>query len=361
MTPSLSNIAVVLTPPSAAEGSAIAVIRIRGPAASEFLGRCFSKAPAPGRCVHGELRDGDQVIDDPVVVLAEDGSWADVCLHGGAWAIESALGLIRREGFEILPAGAVPVPDAALDDAASTFEKEVLAHLPSARTAPAIRMLLDQPGAWRREIDRGIDARAILEDRTLWRLLNPPKVAIVGEPNVGKSTLANRLFGHERSITADLPGTTRDWVGEMADIDGLAVLLVDTPGQHEAADAIERAAIAASLEQIEASDLIVVVLDATAPPTQAIERGGALVVVNKTDRPFGWDFSSKNAIGISARTGRGIEEIRRQIQERLGVGRLDGSRACWWTRRQRAILVESLNDAAAIEKLGIGDDAAKNQ
>ena len=55
-------------------------------------------------------------------------------------------------------------------------------------------------------------------------------VAIVGPPNVGKSTLANRLFGQARSITADQPGTTRDWVGGVADIVGLAVTLVDTPG-----------------------------------------------------------------------------------------------------------------------------------
>ena len=64
-----------------------------------------------------------------------------------------------------------------------------------------------------------------------------------GAPNVGKSTLANQLFAQQRSITADLPGTTRDWVGEMANIDGLPVMLVDTPGVRETSDAIEREAI----------------------------------------------------------------------------------------------------------------------
>ncbi len=151
-----------------------------------------------------------------------------------------------------------------MDDVHSLFEREMLAHLPMARTEPAIRMLLDQPSAWGRAIDAGLDARSILADQTLLRMLNTPRVAIVGEPNVGKSTLANQLFGQQRSITADLPGTTRDWVGEIADIDGLAVLLVDTPGQRDAADAIERAAIVASQEQIGASDLILNVLDATA-------------------------------------------------------------------------------------------------
>ncbi len=82
-----------------------------------FLSRCFSKTAISNRCVHGELRDGDFVIDDPVIVLAEDGSWADVSLHGGAWVVESALALAKREGFEIITGGTVPVPDAAVSDA----------------------------------------------------------------------------------------------------------------------------------------------------------------------------------------------------------------------------------------------------
>ncbi len=351
MLSSLPNIAIVLTPPSAAGGSAIAVIRIRGPAAGEFLRRRFSKPTAPGRCVHGELRDGDQIIDDPVVVQAEDGFWADLCLHGGAWVIESALELMRREGFEIVPAGAVPVPDAALDDAASTFEKEVLAHLPTAMTEPAIRMLLDQPIAWRREINRGIDARAILEDRTLWRLLNPPKIAIVGEPNVGKSTLANRLFGTERSITADLPGTTRDWVGEMADIDGLAVMLVDTPGQREAVDAIEHAAIAAGRNQILGSELVILVLNAQSPPAMPMDSCGGLTVVNKSDLAHGWDFSSLDALAISAKTGAGIKELCRAVHRRLGVVDINNSRPCWWTQRQKHLLMESIRNPRALTSL----------
>ncbi len=113
----------------------------------------------------------------------------------------------------------------------------------------------------------------------------------------GKSTLANRLFGRQVSITADLPGTTRDWVGEIADIDGLAALLVDTPGQRDAEDAIERAAIAASREQIEGSDLIIKVLDATARPGNAGGGSDVLIVINKIDQPSGWEFQSFSAMG----------------------------------------------------------------
>ena len=146
-------------------------------------------------------------------------------------------------------------------------------------------MLLNQPAAWQKEFD----AAAMLKDMTLWRLLHPPKIAIIGEPNVGKSTLANRLFGQQRSITADVPGTTRDWVGEMADIGGLPAMLIDTPGLRETDDPIERGAISASGEKIREADLLIEVLDATWPrPVSLPENAeGRIVVINKIDQPSG--------------------------------------------------------------------------
>jgi tRNA modification GTPase len=318
---------------------------------ASFLDRCFSKTPLSNRCVHGDLRDGESIIDDPVVVLSDDGSWADISMHGGAWVVESALALAKREGFEIISDGALPLADAAVSDANSVLEREVLAYLPLARTELAIRMLLDQPNAWRRAMGSTFNARNILEDQTLWRMLNPPRIAIVGEPNVGKSTLANQLFGRQLSITADLPGTTRDWVGEIADIDGLAVLLVDTPGEREAEDVIERAAIAASREQIVGSDLILNVLDATARPGDAAGHTGAIIVVNKIDQPAGWDFRSLNAIEISARTGIGLKELRSEIHRRLGVVGLNESRPRWWTERQKTLIAESIRDSRPLDLL----------
>jgi small GTP-binding protein len=347
------NTAILLTAPAAVGGSAIAVIRVRGPLVKPFLGRCFSKMPVSDRCVHGELRDGDAVLDDPVVVLSGDERSADISLHGGAWVIASTFALMKREGFEILRGDSLPLAQESLDGPASIFEGEMLAYLPLARTEAAIRMLLDQPDAWRRGIGSGLDVRGILADQTLWRLLNTPRVAIIGEPNVGKSTLANQLFGQQRSITADLPGTTRDWVGEIADVDGLAVLLVDTPGQREAADEIERAAIAASREQIGTSDLVMVVLDATAPPMSIAHHAGSLVVVNKTDQPGAWNFRALDPLMISAKTGYGLGELRGAIHGRLGIKAVDDSRPRWWTERQKAILTDSIHDVRALDRLGI--------
>jgi small GTP-binding protein len=353
---------MLLTPRAGGQGSAIAVVRIRGPGVAGFLGRFFSRSPAAGRCVHGQLRDGKSQIDDCLVVVGDDGNWADLCLHGGAWVIESALLLAEREGFEVLEAK-LPVAAEALDEAGGEMEREMLRYLPLARNERAIRMLLDQPNAWRAALKRGVegfastvDAAAVLKDRTLWRLLHPGQIAIVGEPNVGKSTLANRLFGQQRSITADVPGTTRDWVGEMADVAGMPAVLIDTPGVRQTDDAIERAAISASGEKISESELVIEVLDGTCASRSPGYTSGAsqtgIIAINKIDLPAGWDFQSLDAIRISAKTGQGIDELCLAIHQRMGIGRLDESRPRWWTERQREILTEAIENPEALEKLG---------
>jgi small GTP-binding protein len=338
---SLPNSAILLTPRPSAGGSAIAVVRLRGPGAAEFLHKFFSRKPSPAQCTHGELRDGESIIDDAVVVIDRDGNWADICLHGGFWVIESTLKMARREGFAVIEPS-LPVATEALDEAADELEREVLQYLPLALTEPAIRMLLNQPAAWREISKSGTDSALLLKDQTLWRLLHPPTIAIVGEPNVGKSTLANCLFGQQRSITADRPGTTRDWVGEMADIGGMPALLIDTPGLHETDDPIERGAIAASGEKIREADLLIAVLDATGSRPPSLPESGkrTIVVINKTDQAAGWDFSGVDAMRISAKTGRGCDELCRAIHLRLGVEGFDPHRPRWWTQRQRGVLLE---------------------
>src|SRR3954447_26397913 len=104
----------------------------------------------------------------------------------------------------------------------------------------------------------------MIDDRSLYWLLSRPRVAIVGPANVGKSTLANQLFAAERSITADVAGTTRDWVGALANLDGLVVELIDTPGVRETKDAIEAQAIGVASRETSRADLILLVLDASA-------------------------------------------------------------------------------------------------
>jgi small GTP-binding protein len=329
----------LLTPPGAA---AIAVVRLVGDGVADFLRAHFSKPVAAGRCVHGTLTDGPRVLDDPVVVVSADGRVADLNLHGGSWVVRSVLELARRSGFVVSETPGLPLPADAVD-AETEVGREILQYLPMATTELAVRALLAQEAAWERLRQSKIDAAdvaAMLADRILYRLLHPPRVAIVGVPNVGKSTLANRLFAQERSITADLPGTTRDWVGEIANVDGLAVMLVDTPGLREAIDPIERDAIQRSSEVVAAADLVVLVLDPTQPrePAQAaLERAypDALRVVNKSDRARTW-VASGAVMRTVATTGEGIDVLRDAVRQRfVGPMPIDTDRPRCWTARQR--------------------------
>ena len=343
--------ALRLTPAGA---GAIAVVRLTGARVGEFLRRHFSNPVPPGRCVHGVLADGRRVLDDPVVVVSADGAVADVSLHGGPWVVTSVLELARREGFDVTDAAAGVLPPEAVD-AADDLAREVLQYLPLARTELAARVLLAQEAAWA-ELTRARPAAdavaAVLGDRSLYRLLHPPRVAIVGIPNVGKSALANQLFGSDRAITADVPGTTRDWVGGTANVDGLAVTLVDTPGLRQTEDPIEREAIERSTEQITGADLVVHVLDPTQRgPEQLHQLGtlhpGALRVMNKSDLPSAWGVVA-GVIRTVATTGEGVDVLRAAIRRHfLGEAADDPRRPRWWTQRQRAVLGHLLGDAGA--------------
>src|SRR5205814_4807152 len=128
-------------------------------------------------------------------------------------------------------------------------------------------------------------------------------LAIVGRPNVGKSSLFNRLVEHERAIVTATPGTTRDLVTETVSIGGIPVQLIDTAGIRRALDEAETIGIRKSMEALADADLVLVVTDASQPPTpddrellQQIEHRSAILVENKADL----------AAGAAARDGSGL-------------------------------------------------------
>lgn len=346
------NRAILLTAPGV---SATAVVRLAGPGIATFLRNHFSVSAKANRCVHGILRDGPIEIDDPVVVLSEDGCSADINLHGGTWIVRCALDLAQREGFAV-ESFADAIPLWAIDGQ-TMVEREMLAHLPNARTELAVRVLLAQPAAWSTlEQSGALEAGAVLkiepvrnrlasmlEDRALDFLLHPPRVAIVGVANAGKSTLANQLFAQERSITADFPGTTRDWVGEIANIDGLAVMLIDTPGLRATSDPIEQDAISQSREQIQSADLVLLILDASRslePEQSQLLHAfpSAIPVLNKSDSAHAWDARDLSAIQTVATSGQGINALRSAIRKFFKCESIDEQAARCWTLRHREVI-----------------------
>ena len=153
-------------------------------------------------------------------------------------------------------------------------------------------------------------------------------LAIVGRPNVGKSSLLNALLRENRAIFTEIPGSTRDTVEEAAEIGGLMLRLVDTAGIHRTEDVVERAGIDRARGAIARADLALLVLDGAerlTPDDEAllgeIDRAATLVVVNKQDRLHGAqpDWIGKLAdfawVALSALTGAGLQEMEARIRQ----------------------------------------------
>jgi tRNA modification GTPase len=169
--------------------------------------------------------------------------------------------------------------------------------------------------------------------------------ALVGPVNVGKSSLLNALAGSERALVAASPGTTRDWLETAAVWDGIAVTLIDTAGQRETADPIERRGIALGEERVAGADVVVVVNDGHAP-WDAGGRYGARAIVVRSKADLGGE--APPALATSAATGVGLAELRRRILEVAGVADREGAEhAIVTTARQHAMAVAARGAFAA--------------
>ncbi|HSB29241.1 MAG TPA: tRNA uridine-5-carboxymethylaminomethyl(34) synthesis GTPase MnmE [Pyrinomonadaceae bacterium] len=140
------------------------------------------------------------------------------------------------------------------------------------------------------------------------------KVAIVGSPNVGKSSLFNRLVCRDRAIVTELPGTTRDTLLETIDLDGIPVLLTDTAGLRETSDAIETLGIERTQRAISDADIVVEVLDATVPSVEDSHFLNSIRVLNKCDLEIHRSYADESqSLRVSALTGEGLDELRTAI------------------------------------------------
>ena len=171
--------------------------------------------------------------------------------------------------------------------------------------------------------------RALLESAREGRLLSQGiSVALAGRPNVGKSSLMNALLGSERSIVTPLAGTTRDYIEERLSMSGFPVLLTDTAGLREAADAAEQEGVRRSRERVAAADLLVLVLDASqalsAEDFKVLEafKGDLIFIAAKADLGLSWKIDDVKAFAailpfhsavVSSKTGEGIGVLKQMI------------------------------------------------
>jgi tRNA modification GTPase len=269
-------VAALITPPGR---SALATVAVRGDGAVAAVARCLHatcdsllKRTDRGRLWVRPWRDGG---GEPVVVYVRSDRSVEVHCHGGSMPAETILRDLESAGVP-----RATVADLARRCCAGPIEAEALIALGEATTLRAADVLLGQlHGSLSRaihqlrvalaqgervEVQRGLStllARSVVG----LHLVDPWRIAIVGRPNVGKSSLLNAIVGFERAIVHPTPGTTRDLVTARTAVDGWPVEFIDSAGIRSGRDAIESAGIERARQAIESSDLAIVVLDRSEP------------------------------------------------------------------------------------------------
>ena len=195
---------------------------------------------------------------------------------------------------------------------------------------------------------------------------------IVGSPNVGKSTLMNRLAGCERSIVTPLAGTTRDVVEETVRLGDVLLRLADTAGLRATEDEVESIGVRRAQSRMETAALLLVVFDGSRPLTEddrrmaeSASRQNAVAVINKAD--LGLDVNEEyirsifqRVVVVSARDGEGIPVLEQAVREAVGLAGIDGTQPLLANERQRrcaAACLDCLEEALAALAAGMTLDA----
>ena len=368
------TIAAISTPRG--EGG-IGIIRISGDDSFEILNKIF-KAKNPNKDLgfykfnYGFIYDGDHMLDEAMVVRMKGPKTytcedvVEINCHGGYLVTQKILELVLKKGARHAEKGEftkrafmngridLSQAEAVMDIIQGKTEKSISLSLEQLRgdlrdkiqnlkkllldVTAHVNVVLDYP-------EEGIDEPlpAHLRDNLenvhteINKLINSYdkgkkikegiKTAIIGKPNVGKSTLLNSLLKEERAIVTHIPGTTRDIIEEVINVRGIPLVLVDTAGIRETEDLVENIGVEKSKEIIEKSDLILFVLDASRElekdDHQIIElirenNKKAIILLNKIDLSRkitreNIDFFDGEILEISAKEETGIEEMEERI------------------------------------------------
>lgn len=351
---------------SSGPGGAIAIVRITGPRAAEAAEKVWFSAGEPITATPRKMRLGHALAPDgencmavfmpgPKSYTGED--IVEIQCHGGSFAPERLLNAILATGIVRMAEPGEFTRRAFLNGKMDLTQAEAVLDLIQARTADAARLaerqLSGRLGNRIREaaspllnvlaeIESRMDfpeedldwrtndeliallspARSILRDllagsRAGAIIRNGVRLVIAGAPNVGKSSLLNRILGYDRAIVTNIPGTTRDTVEESATIRGIQFRLTDTAGLREdAADAVENFGIERSRDSLKSAEVVIWMLDPTADEEKQLtemqktltETGCHAKVLscwNKCDqkKPDSGDLA------FSALTGEGVEEL----------------------------------------------------
>ena len=345
--------------------SAIAVIEVVGPDAKRWLDRNWQCNQGDGRLRLNSIRYGhilaDSRIGESVIVCRTGQERFEIHCHGGKLAAQEILKSMQDQGIAIQTAD-----QWCLSNLQDLFAAQATSALTQATTLRTARILLDQQqGALGRALAR-IDseiqlgelsnATAMADSIRRWNwlgthLVEPFHLLLCGPPNVGKSSLLNRLLGYQRAIVHEQAGTTRDLLSEISSIDGWPVRLTDSAGIRDTVDPLEAIGVRRAVDAGSSADLQLILVDPIEGWTEEHQHlldgkpNDSLVVFTKADlqectNPALAYGSAIHRIccQVSAITGQGIPELLDEISRRLVPEVPPAGQAVLFTESQRQAL-----------------------
>lgn len=402
--------------------SALGVIRISGEDAFlvadkvffAFSGEKLSSLKGY-RAAYGEVKDGDTVLDDAVALVfraphsytGED--TVEITLHGGRLMLKTVLRLILKNGADLAAAGEF-TKRAFLNGKTDLTKAESIMGLISANSEAELRLSRGVHNGKisakiARIVDELVSADASiaafsdypeediegLNEENFTKMLSIAKqdltemlstydagrvlregidTAIVGKPNVGKSTLMNMLSGSDRSIVTAVAGTTRDVIEETVTVGEVVLRLADTAGIHNTDDTVESIGVERAKQRISTAQLVLAVFDCTSgieaddiALLEMLRRENTIIILNKTDIANEIShaaFEGFKVVSTSAKEGNGYDKLVGAIAEISGVANLNAESVVLINERQRACAEKALDgvsEALAALETGCTMDA----
>lgn len=406
------TIVALATPPGQ---GAIAVVRLSGPAAMSLLQplvRSLNLSQVKGYRMHFlKLFDGDQVLDEALVSFFRapksytGQDVVEISCHGSGFIVRRLIQLLQEHGARLAQPGEF-TQRAFLSGKLDLAQAEAVADLIASETQLAhqsamhqIRGGLSQQIAGLREklihfaalieleLDFGeedvefanrLELRQLVEEilatvRTLadsFRLGNAVKngvsTVIAGKPNAGKSTLLNALLREEKAIVSEIPGTTRDFIEDVAMLGGIPFRFVDTAGLRQTDDRVESIGVARAYDKIRQAELVVYLFDAQTTTADELAEALAeirsfgkpfLAVANKVDllnQPLEARFPGLALVGIAAAQGRNLEALEQKLLEAVSLGQISSNTLITNARHHQALTDTAQSLEAVLRGLSDG-------
>lgn len=417
----LSAIAAISTPLGT---GGVGIIRISGKNATEIADRIFVSvngkklSSSKGyRAYFGRIFDGETAVDEVVcLVFRAPHSYTgedvvEINCHGGVVLLKKILRLVLQNGAQAAAPGEF-TKRAFLNGKLDLSEAESVMTLISAQGEQGANAAFNQlEGSLSRKIEK-INSSLLslaahiaawvdypddeieeLGNNELYSTIynaylelcallsnfdsgmavtNGVEAAIVGKPNVGKSTLMNLLTGYDRSIVTEIEGTTRDVVEETVNLNGCILRISDTAGMRETGDIVEKLGVERSRKKLERAAIVFAVFDLSKPLSDEDKElideckdKNVIPIINKTDLEPRLDVDYiKNKLGsplfISAKSGDGYNELCDRVAELMGTKNFDTTSAMLVNERQRICCQkasDTLKDALEALNLGLTPDA----